>query len=65
MVNDVISICMCVCVCCMRAQSLSCVQLCNPMGFPRQEYWSGLPFLTPNIYVVFSKTVHLLKAIAK
>ena len=54
-----------VCVCCMRAQPLSCVQLCNPMGFPRQEYWSGLPFLTPNIYVVFSKTVHLLKAIAK
>ena len=35
----------------------SCVTLCNPihcspqaplsMGFPRQEYWSGLPFLPP------------------
>ena len=39
-------------------QSLSCVQLCVApqtvahraplfMGFPRQEYWSGLPFPTP------------------
>ena len=39
----------------MHAQSLSCVQLfatpwtaaCQAplsMGFPRQEYWSGLPF---------------------
>ena len=36
----------------------SCPTLCNPMdcvahqaplsmGFPRQEYWSGLPFLSP------------------
>ena len=38
---------MCVCV-------FSCVQLfatlCEAplsMGFPRQEYWSGLPFLSP------------------
>ena len=41
-----------------RAQSLSCVQLfvtpwtvtCQDllsMGFYRQEYWSGLPFLFP------------------
>ena len=39
---------------CMRAQSLSCLTLHNPMdcsppgspsmGFSRQEYWSGLPF---------------------
>ena len=40
------------------AQSLSCVQLCETpwtvacqspqsMGFPRQEYWSGLPFPPP------------------
>ena len=40
---------------CMHAQLLSHVQLCGPMdrslsgsplyrGFPRQEYWSGLPF---------------------
>ena len=39
-------------------QSLSCVQLCDPMGcnlpgsslsmgFPRQEYRSGLPFPSP------------------
>ena len=38
-------------------QSLSCVQLCNPMdcslpgssvqGFSRQDYWSGLPFPSP------------------
>ena len=43
---------------CMSAQSLSRVQLfatpwtvaCQAplsMGFPRQEYWSGLPFLSP------------------
>ena len=38
----------------MYAQSLGCVQLCNPMKcsppgvrFPRQEYGSGLPFPTP------------------
>ena len=40
---------------CVRAQS--CPILCDPwtvarqappsMGFPRQEYWSGLPFPTP------------------
>ena len=51
--------CVCVCVCvCMRAQSHSCVQLfASPwtvayqsplsIGFPRQEYWSVLPFPTP------------------
>ena len=43
---------------CVCAQSLSCVQLfmtpwtgaCQAplsMGFSRQEYWSGFPFLTP------------------
>ena len=41
-----------------HAQSLSHVRLCNPvdyiagqaplsMEFPRQEYWSGLPFPPP------------------
>ena len=48
-----VCVCVCVCVC-----VLSCVPLfvtqwtvaCQallPMGFPRQEYWSGLPFLSP------------------
>ena len=43
---------------CVLAQSLSCVQLfvtpwtvaCQAalsMGFPKQEYWSGLPFPSP------------------
>ena len=43
---------------CMHAQSISPTQLCGPpwtvdhqaplsMGFPRQEYWSGLPFTSP------------------
>ena len=43
---------------CVRAQSLSCVwpfwtprtvvhQALLSVGFPRQEYWSGLPFPTP------------------
>ena len=41
----------------MVIQLLSCLTLCDPMdcspsgplsmGFPRQEYWSGLPFLPP------------------
>ena len=41
----------------MKVKLLSRVQLCNPwtvahqappsMGFPRQEYWSGLPFPFP------------------
>ena len=41
----------------MRIQLLSCTQHCGLMdvacqaplfmGFPRQEYWSGLPFLSP------------------
>ena len=43
------------CCCCLAAQL--CPILCNPravacqaslsMGFPRQEYWSGLPFPSP------------------
>ena len=48
----------CVCVCMHAcAQSLSRVRLCDPMdyslpgssvmGFPREEYWSGLPFHPP------------------
>ena len=50
-------VCMCVCVC---TQLLSHVQPFVtpwtvahqdpwPMGFPRQEYWSGLPFPSPGI----------------
>ena len=46
--------CVCVCVC----ESLSCVrlfvtpwtvahQVSLSIGFSRQEYWSGLPFLSP------------------
>ena len=45
---------MCVCVCVLVAQS--CLTLFNPMnysqaplsmGFPRQEFWSGIPFPSP------------------
>ena len=42
---------------CSGAQLFSCVRLCHPVdwahpaplcvGFPRQEYWSGLPFRSP------------------
>ena len=51
--------CVCVCVCvCVYAHQLSHVKLfatpwpvaCQAplsMGFPRQEYWSGLPFPPP------------------
>ena len=44
----------CVCVCVLVAQS--CLTLCDPMDcsqaplsmeFSKQEYWSGLPFLSP------------------
>ena len=51
------SVCVCVCVC-VSVHALSHVQLCGTpctvahqallsMGFPWQEYWSGLPFLPP------------------
>ena len=51
-------ICVCVCVCVRMHKLLSRVQLfvtlwtvarqaSLSMGFPRQEYWSGLPFLSP------------------
>ena len=51
--------CVCVCVCvCVHVQSLSQVwlfvatrtvahQAPLPMGFSKQEYWSGLPFPNP------------------
>ena len=55
------SVCVCVCVCvhvCVHARVLSCIWLMAtlwtvaprappPMGFPRQEYWSRLPFPPP------------------
>ena len=40
-------VCVCVCVC---AQSCSRTVACQAplsMGFPRQEYWSGLSFPSP------------------
>ena len=56
---------MCVCVCvCVHARTLSCSVVSNSatpwtvalqaplsMGFPRQEYWSGLPFLLQGIFL--------------
>ena len=45
---------MCVCVCVLSRFSSDSVTLWNvarqaplPMGFPRQEYWSGLPLPFP------------------
>ena len=55
--------CVCVCVCvCVCACAQLCLTLCDPvdyiarlaplsMEFPRQEYWSGLLFPTPVMYV--------------
>ena len=51
-----LSVCVCVCVCvCVVAQLF--LTPCDPlpiarqaslsMGFPRQEYWNGLSFLSP------------------
>ena len=50
----VVCVCVCVCVCVLVAQF--CPTLCDPMNyslpgslsmeFSRQEYWSGLPFLS-------------------
>ena len=46
---------------CVRAKSLqSCPTPCDPMdwefmGFPRQEYWSGLPFPSPNAILLIHK----------
>ena len=47
-------------VCCCCLVSKYCLTLCEPMdyiahqaplsmGFPRQEYWSGLPFPSPGV----------------
>ena len=56
---SIVCMCVCVCVCvCARTLTLSCAWLfvtpcivaCQSpqsVGFPRQEYWSGLPFPTP------------------
>ena len=51
--------------------TLSCLTLCDPwtvvhqaplsMGFPRQEYWSGLPFPSPGI---FHKGIKLASPVA-
>ena len=48
--------------------SQSCLTLCDPMDcslsgspsmeFSRQEYWSGLPFPSPNIYMLFLFLLH-------
>ena len=53
---------------CLRAQS--CPTLVTPwiiahqvhlsMGFPRQEYWSGLPFPTPRDVLDSVQNLHLL-----
>ena len=51
-------VCECVCVCAcqhMHVLTQSCLTLCNPMGcnplgsleFSKQEYWSVVPFPTP------------------
>ena len=59
------SVCVCVCVfVCVHARTLSCSVVSNSatpwtvalqaplsMGFPRQEYWSGLPFLLQGIFL--------------
>ena len=40
--------CVCVCVCAQSCLTVTlCTEACQPplsVGFPRQEYWSGLPF---------------------
>ena len=44
----VVCVCVCVCVCVLTQWYLTVA--CQPplsMGFPRQEYWSGLPFPSP------------------
>ena len=56
---------------CVHAQLLSCVQLfVTPwiialqaplsLGFPRQEYWSGLPFPPPGIFQTQGLNLHVL-----
>jgi len=46
--NCIFSLLLVLCCCCLVAQS--CLTLLQPhglWGFPRQEYWSGLPFPSP------------------
>ena len=58
---------------CMHGKSLqSCLTLCDlmdcnealqallSMGFPRQEYWSGLPFPPPGVLLTQGSNLHLL-----
>ena len=52
----VLCVCVCVCVlarCRVRLFGTPCTVACLPplsMGFSRQEYWSGLPFPSPEIF---------------
>ena len=49
---NTVCVCVCVCVCVLAAQScltLAC-QAPLSMGFPGQEYWSGLPSLHQGIF---------------
>ena len=47
-----VCVCVCVCVCSQKCLTLATLwtvahQAPLSMGFPRQEYWSGLPFPPP------------------
>ena len=47
---------------CVRLFAISCTvahQALLSMGFPRQEYWSGLPFPSPRIFPVQELNPHL------
>jgi len=55
------------CCCCLVAKSDCFVtawtvayQAPLSMGFPRQEYWRGLPFLSPGIFATQGLNPHLL-----
>ena len=61
----------CVCMCVYVLSPFSCVQLfATPwtvahqaplsMGFSRQEYWGGLPFPSPGIFLTQGSNLHLL-----
>ena len=40
-------VCVCVFMCCVQSCLTVALQAPLSMGFPRQEYWSGLPFPPP------------------
>ena len=55
------SVCTCAQLCLMLCDPMECsLPALLSMGFSRQEYWSGLPFPSPRIFLTQGSNLHLL-----